>query len=459
MLTALNGLPSLKIHSVIDATDPFVDRMMLRARSRRHSNILKSSLMTHTGSVPPTETQSPRRNARRKLRRFFRTLLVFPYRLVLLCWWPILGLTHQPQTKKHILFCFASEMMLPHACHVADLIRDDPRFDVCFAAHSVVRQSDTTGKELADKLGVRHVTYTSARLRWWDLIFYPEHIGADQFHPGIDKVHIQHGYDSGKLFGGKDLRYDPRKVLDKNGQPKHTRIFESSLVTRNKAVAQCPVLKDRIAVVGDLGADWMQTRQHNRNNLRQEHGFAETDIVVFVMSTWRSESLMETIGAELVEQANTLLNRYRFVFSTHPNHWQGEYAKTNSWGQFLASQAKPGFTVIRPDDEWETFAVIADMAIADHSSVGVKFALLEKPLVFIKRRPGLTEPDTFGTRLYEALPHLDMPSMLDQTIRQALKNYPIDALCRISREINAWPGEATSRIKAEIHQILGIPPS
>ena len=409
--------------------------------------------------TPSTETESPRRSVARRVRRFARMLLVSPYRVFVRCWWPILGLTHRPQPKKRILFCFASEMMLPHARSVADLIRDDPRLDLRFAAHSVVRQSGTTGKELADKLGVRHVPYTWARLRWWDLIFYPEHLGADQFHPGIDKVHIQHGYDSGKLFGGKDLRYDPRKVLDKNGRPKHTRIFETSLVTRDKAIAQCPALEGRIAVVGDPGADRMIARQQDRSKLRQEHGFADADIVVFVMSTWRSESLMETIGAELVEQANELLDQYRFVFSTHPNHWQGEYAMANPWGQFLADQEKPGISAVRPDDEWEIFAVIADLAIADHSSVGVKFALLDKPLIFVKQRPGLTEPGTFGARLYEALPHLETLTKLDETIRQGLENYPIDELRHISREINAYPGEASSRIKAEIYQILGIGPS
>lgn len=301
------------------------------------------------------------------------------------------------------------------------------------------------------------VNYALSRMRWWDLIIYAEHRGVDQYHPSIPKLMIQHGYDSGKLFDGEDIRYGPRSMYrGDNGKPRYRRILESSETTCQKAIAADPKLDGRIAVVGDVGADRMLDLVRRRREIRQELGYSDADIVVLLMGTWRQDSLMESAGRELVAEAIRLRGQYQFVFSTHPLHWKGEYAAKHPWGKFLLENRQPGIAVVEPDDDGEKAAIAADILIADHTSLAVKYALLKKPLLLWERREGLVAPGTFGDRIYQALPHVHGVKDLGNALETARQWYPMERLSAFADEINSYPGQAAARIRQEVLQLLNL---
>jgi hypothetical protein len=391
------------------------------------------------------------------MKRFLRTIVVAPYRLVLRLWWPLLQRMKHSTIPRRVLICVVNDLMAAHVAVVVDLFRSDSQIKCYVTSPSGTRTADTSLSAISNRLRVPAVNYALSRFKWWDLIIFAEHRGVDQFHPATRKLMIQHGYDSGKLFDGEDIRYGRRSMYRAdNGEPRYDKIFECSSATAQTAVREDSRLANRIAVVGDLGADRMLAMTQQRSELRGAAGYAENDFVVMLMGTWKCDSLMESAGQELMGEAVRLRNSFRFIFSTHPLHWRGDYARQHPWGKFLSDHEQLGVAVLRPDDDWERAAIIADMAIADHSSVGVKFALLNKPLLFLKRREGLVAPGTFGARLYDALPHVCSAAALESAIENARRSYPFERLAQIADEINAYPGKAAQRVREEIYQLLDL---
>ena len=227
--------------------------------------------------------------------------------------------------------------MIEHLTPVIDLVRHDPRLTVIFVSSSGIKDSGTSSAALAEKIGLPVCSYAIARFRRWDLILFAEHAGVNQFNPKTAKLLVQHGFDSGKIFSGVDIRYSREFMYaSKTAKtPRYASMLEPSFVTQKRAVENDPQLEGRIAVVGDIGTDQMFAMNSRRQELRQRAGYSDTDVVVLVMGTWQEDSLMESIGEDIVANALQLTSNYRFIFSTHPRHWNGTYAEQHPWGLSL----------------------------------------------------------------------------------------------------------------------------
>ena len=388
-----------------------------------------------------------------------KRIAILLYRVALRIWWPVLDLTPRISKKKRVLVCAESDLMVEHLLPVVDLIRHDPNVRIQFVSPTGIKNSGTTAAKLAARMKLPVCGYAFARFQRWDLILFAEHAAVNQFSPNTPKLLVQHGFDSGKIFSGVDIRYSREFMYasPKSKTPRYASMLEPSFVTQKRAVENDPLLKGRIAVVGDIGTDEMMELNQKRSELRKKAGYSENDTVVLIMGTWQGDSLMETIGEEIVAQSVQIKNDYRFIFSTHPRHWNGTYAKQNPWGQYLCEHEQEGLDVLRQSDSWDEAAVICDMAISDHTSVGVKYALLGKPLMYIARREGLVSPGTFGHQLYESLPRLNTPSELRGLLQNAQASYPYDELKHIAQDINAFPGDATKNVRTELYRLLEIP--
>ena len=186
------------------------------------------------------------------MKRFLRTILVSPYRLLLRLSWPFLERRKYPFTPRRLLVCVVNDLMAAHVAPIVDPLRSDDRIRWHATAPSGTVHAGTSLTAISHRLKIPVVNYAISRFQWWDLIVFAEHRGVDQFHPAIRKVMIQHGYDSGKLFDGEDIRYGPRSMYrSDNGQPRYVKVFESSLATCRKAIGEDPGLADCIAVVGE----------------------------------------------------------------------------------------------------------------------------------------------------------------------------------------------------------------
>ncbi len=314
--------------------------------------------------------------------------------------------------------------------------------------------------QLAASLDVPHVGYLAARCKWWDLILFADSASARAFNPRIPKVMAYHSLGCGKVIGNEHYKYGSR-VCDPQGEPLFAHIFEASQTTRDQAVRARPALEPVIAVVGDLRADALLARNEHRSEIRKSLGFDEGDTVVMIQSTWGPASLMETMGESIVAEASKMIgsSRYRFILSTHPNHWTGGYAERHPWGEFIDSQRTSGFVVIGPGEDFEPFHIAADIVVTDHTGISLNFALLQKPLVFVPIAAGTVMPESWEARLAALSPTLTSASDLAATVGEALQHYPLDELAALAHQIDSNQGKAAQAMSKEIYDVLRLSPA
>ena len=286
---------------------------------------------------------------------------------------------------------------------------------------------------------------------WWDLLIFADHTGDHPWHPGIPRIRVQHGLMSAKTFGADEPYVYARRHNRRNGRDAYTRIFESSESRRSKMVRRYPELDGRVAVVGSLRADALLERSRSRDAIRREQGFRQEDRVVALASTHGKESLLETMGMELLDGAEALMRRsaWRFIVCAHPLTW-----REPSWEPRLRGLAARRFGVVEPNGNWIDALVAADCMIVDHTSLLAFFALLGRPIIPVPVPDHLLEPHNPSTKIRSLVPPLSDPSRLEAALDEAWTRYPQQDLNALSREIVTYPGEARSRVRKELYEIL-----
>ncbi len=352
-------------------------------------------------------------------------------------------------------------MALAYLDRFRQTIADDTRLRFTVTSYSRLPHTHRQIKQWSHEHGLRHVPHLLSRVMRWDLIALAEHHGATAYNPSTPKLSINHSISGGKLEkNGLPYRYGQQRMYYPNGQLVYTRIFEASKEVCDQTVTQQPDLRPIIAIVGDLQADELLALQSQREKIRRGLGFAEGDTVVLIQSTWGPTSLLETVGKDLIEQAATLQNnsRYRFILSTHPHHWDGTGSVDTSYGRYLSQQTQRGFHVIHPQDDWGPYMIASDIAITDHTSLSVTYALLGKPMLCVANdAAGVLKSMPVG-QLMDFLPRLQSPDHLAQQIETAVKQFPKERLAALAKQINAHPGEAAQRVQKEAFQLLDLQP-
>jgi len=390
----------------------------------------------------------------KRITRFFRTLLVTPYRLALRAWWLQLGKGPHVSEKRDVLLCAETEMMATYADAAAKLIADQAGVLIWLTQPPSPGMKSGALRGLAESMGHRFVSYALARAQWWDLIIFPEYRAADRFHPDIPKVLVNHFLGGGKIIDGKEYRFE--RSLEHLGRPLFRRIFDASFSSRDRAVAGDPALKDVITVVGDLRSDRLLSLRGQRDQIRAEYGFRPDQTVVLVQSTWGRQSIMERWGQQLLEEALRLQQQspLRFIASTHPLHWSGRRAAEHPYGEYLLSLEPQGLSVVRPQDDWARSMIASDLVITDNTSLSATYCQLGKPLIFIDLPIGTIPPGSTVDRLYHISPHLHDPQDLEATIASVSLEYPYDRLIQIASEVNSFPGKAAEKMRHELLALL-----
>ncbi len=314
-----------------------------------------------------------------------------------------------------------------------------------------VSLSQDEGRALAGDIGLPYVTYRRSRRMWWDLLIFADHYRDHPWHPGIPRIRVQHGLLSPKTLGADEPYVYSRSHTQRNGRAVYARIFESSESRRSRMVRRYPELDGHVAVVGSIRADTLLERNRCRDAIRREQGFGPTDRVVALASTHGEESLLETMGSKLLDEAEALMQRsaWRFIVCAHPLTW-----RQPSWEPRLRGLAARRFGVVEPNGNWIDALVAADCMIVDHTSLLAFFALLGRPIIPGPVPDHLLEPSNPITRVRTFVPPLEEPGRLEAVLEEAWTRYPLQELNALSREIVSYPGEARSRVRAELYGLL-----
>ena len=361
---------------------------------------------------------------------------------------------HRLVRRRHprrILLVAQNRLMATYLNEVGRAVKGDANLSFHLTVAPVYLSQDE-GRALAGDIGLPYVTCRRSRRMWWDLLIFADHCGDHPWHPSIPTIRVQHGLVSAKTFGTGEPYVYARRHNQRNGRAVYTRIFESSESHRTRMVRRYPELVGRVAVVGSLRADALLERSRSRDAIRREQGFRPADRVVILASTHGEKSLLETMGVPLLDEAEALMRRsvWRFIVCAHPLIW-----REPSWEARLRALAARGFGVVEPNGNWIDALVAADCMIVDHTSLLAFFALLGRPIIPVPVPDHLLEPHNPVTKIRSLVPLLREPSGLEAALEEAWTRYPHHELSVISPEIVTYPGEARSRCRAELQQLLG----
>jgi CDP-glycerol:poly(glycerophosphate) glycerophosphotransferase len=397
----------------------------------------------------------------RKLKFIYTPL--FP--LFFFCIWPI-PLGHNfffrgRAKRKRILLIAQNNVAADHIKDIHEILQNHSDISL-YVTTDWYPPRNFNKNDISRIIKTKYIHIFHALLTHWDLIIFVNHpwgFGV-WFAPFIKKIYINHGLHTGKINNtlGEDGVYGISKVIRPFKQPFYQYMFVSSVHEQQQAIAVNPLLHDRLHVAGFLKADNLISNNIKREHFRRQLNFSRKDYVIHIISTWGPHSLMQTIGGELLEQAIHLSSNssFKFIISLHPRHDEFGDIKARSRDEILDYCENSGLNV-NWNMDWDKHIISADCAISDHSSLGLYYFLLNKPLALIN----IDETEYVQNYLFNYIknhfPILHRGQELESIINTLKsKDFSIQ-IEGVKKMIIDYPGEASARYIRKIKEILDQP--
>lgn len=371
----------------------------------------------------------------------------------------ILALRERLRTRSgthDVLFLCQNGLMADYLGPIWEILRDEERlrFFVTFPRDARIAHEV---EKILRQLPVEAIRMGAAECRPWDLIVTADHGYAKlATRKRCPVIYTGHGM-TGKVVEGEgaDYSYGPRAKLS-DGTPRYSAMLEASHANRDRIQAHDPMLAQTMQVVGSLQDDRLLARQEERDAMRAELGFAAQDRVVLIQSSWGRDSLVHTVGDTLLASAQESKSS-RFILSVHPHEYRPTEDGSPSWGARVRALGEEGFVVREPGQDWIPYLLASDLVISDHTSLVIYGALIAKPTLWVPVPEACIQAGTALARLRALSPVYAPGQDLEAQIEQTLRNYPHADVEALAHEINAEPGQARTRIRALVGELLGIP--
>jgi CDP-glycerol glycerophosphotransferase (TagB/SpsB family) len=321
---------------------------------------------------------------------------------------------------KRILLVVKYRLAIFYALHHIELLSDDP--NLIFYITSPKKLRSTCLYEIGKmKVNIHYVNLWDAITSFWNLISFPHHCLGAFFHPSIPKIYIAHGLENGKkIAGGVGYVYGWKAIL-KNQESYYKKILATSYDEFNIARSDkhYKAFKDKIVVTSEAMALKLLEKNNYREKIREELGIKSEECkAILIMATWGPDSLLFTVGPAIIERAMRLKEKYRFFIFAHAHNFEH-----NDTLKILHEIKAKGFKVIDPgESSWIPYAVAADLAISDKTSLSLYFSLLHKPIIFPHIKEEEFVAGTPFVRLYRLSPKLSAPKNLEYDIKKCLQS-------------------------------------
>lgn len=361
---------------------------------------------------------------------------------------------------KNVLFCVSNELMLTYVQRIWSDYFDSSKYRVhlCGGRAPPSRGAVAliiSGWKLAAKLRVPYWSAALARRTDWDLVICAM---PDDLPTGIDraiqKLMTGHSLVGFKRYDGFLYPYLPEYLLSPDGAYMFDSFLESSRYKLKQVMADEPRFKDVIDVVGGLPADILLEKNRKHLEIRREMGFGPEDFVILIQSTF-GDSLIEDFGDELFVECERMAATcgYKFIISLHPNHWNGIYERTHPFGKMALAHESEAVIVRRPTEDQDPYMIASDMVLTDHTSLGVNYALLGKPMIFYFPGSGNQAVDMLAP-LAQLYPTIECPEDIEAGVLEAKSLHDPQKLQNAIDQFVEPGGNARERIDKVLTRLL-----
>lgn len=358
-------------------------------------------------------------------------------------------------SRRRVLFVCSHGLQADYLAEIWDILKSDPRLDFRLVMPGVEEHPGEFAR-IRRSLPLKELRGFWAHAGHWDLMIVADHVFRDLVSSDRRRIiRISHGFP-GKRVAGSLYAFGPG-ACGPDGRIRYSRMFVPSRTVKDWAVRMDPAFEDVVTVVGSPGDDRMLAEVDRRQEYRNQFGFKPDEIVVFVTGTWGPHGLFHRMGDAILAGARKLRGEFRFVFSAHPHDYRHEATGERVWGEYLREQAKDGFLIREPWENWTPYMIASDVVLTDHTSLALHGALLGLPFVCCPVPEELVETGTVIRHIRDISPTIQPDaSDLRQALRSARNGYPFETLGGIASQINSCPHQAVKRIREELYRELGL---
>ncbi len=359
---------------------------------------------------------------------------------------------------RRVLLVARNQVAADYMVSINNLLTSLPNLEI----HVTVDRFPVREFQLAEAesiVGARGIPIALALVQSWDLIIFTNH----PYGPGVcfsplqKKMYINHGLHTGKINSAiaEDGVYGRGKILRPFYRPFYHLMLAASRAEVKYAVSCTPELNGRVVDAGLLQADeLMAFTAANRAMLRGRYGYTSDEKVVHVISTWGQNSLYGRYRDTFYTQMEDLAREHNVVFSLHPRFDYLDRPGDDRRNDILDRVERLGIRVNR-DPDWQKFVAVADVAIADHSSLALYHVLLSHPLVLASVPTDQYVSGSTFDRLYRLMPKLDDYGDWTAAINETDPVGVSAASLPLVGSILDHKGEARTMYLAQFQSILG----
>lgn len=366
------------------------------------------------------------------------------------CYWVVSRILRLKKGKD-VLFVILNELMFNQVYPLYQILADDPRIRCWFCYLEPARFKDL--KALRRQYRLRWLPYTISKTIKWDLIVFPDH-GAF-FQKDIKKIYIGHGVPTGKTEDGHSYTFGPNS-FDENGEVIYEKIFCSSEYSVSKLREYYPKLSTHTRVVGRIFVD--QLLSYSEDQRKSEILQLKLDPgkkTIMLTSTWGANSMIQQLGWDFVHAVEALRDSYNVIISLHflnfiPSHFKGYKMEE------LFRGVPAGVHIVPPHESGIRYLPFADLLVMDHTSLGLYYTVLKRPIIFYDNPQVRYTPESFIFDLREVVYRVRDLAQIGTDIDRAFANFDSSKIQALADKIFSYQGQAKRRYLEEILDSLGL---
>lgn len=355
---------------------------------------------------------------------------------------------------KDVLFVIRNELMFDYALPIYQILKKEPGVRCWFCYFDRFQFKNL--KLLQKEFPLRWISYRWAEVIKWDLVIMPDQ--GPYIRKDIPKIYSDHGVPTGKMVKGHPYVFGP-KSLDEKGEIIYQKIFTPSHFMAERIRRLYPSFSSRLRVTGNLLSDELLTyREHRRlEDLRRLH-FREDRKTIMLASTWGPHSMFQYLDYGFRKAVESISPFYNVIISLHfLNYVQRSYEGFKGLiVEDIFRDIPKGVYITGPSESGNRYLPLADLLVTDHTSLGLYFPVLRRPIIFYDNPEMVYSPHSLIYDLRKAAYNVKDLSNLTWDIEQCFETFDEIKMRLLSEKIFSYPGRAAKRYKEEIFDSLGL---
>ncbi|MBF0522912.1 MAG: CDP-glycerol glycerophosphotransferase family protein [Candidatus Omnitrophica bacterium] len=357
--------------------------------------------------------------------------------------------------KKDILFVVINRTMFSYVRPIYERLKEDKRLRLWFLFYRPERFKPEDLEQIKRKYFLKTVNKFMANYFKWDLVVYPDH--GFNVRKDCLKIYVGHGAGGGgKAFeAGESYVYGSRSKNIK-GEIIYSKIFVGSENELARVKRCYPEFHSRVRVVGNLLLDEMDKYISLKSEIFKDAGLDFSRKTVMIVSTWGSDSLIQSFGLEMIKKIPKLAEKYNVVLTIHHNNYVKEYSGGIDWEQKLkAIEHKNVFVLYERRDPFFLLAN-ADILISDITSLSLYFPHLLRPMILLYNSDIKCEKENIFEKTKANAYLINNVDNLETDIEKAFSQFDKAKMFSFAQSIFSYQGQAWKRYKAELYDSLSL---